>query len=200
MSKQSNNTFLNDIFNTQWELALKYKDIEGMPDWPFDLDSYDHQVWIKDFLWRCTEEIAEALDVLDNDSEFEKELSDCMHFLVEVFILTGMENRVRYKDLDSMVKAINDSQIKGGLSLYQRINQACLDLVVSLGMAGNCLKNKKWKKTPIATDRVKFESHLSKAFTQLVTIYVVTGNDAQNIYDSYYAKSKINKKRQQDNY
>ena len=64
---------LKNIFKRQKELMEKYHDIElksGLlqtEDCPVNLDDKRGQARIKDFAWRITEEIGEALDALDKE-------------------------------------------------------------------------------------------------------------------------------------
>lgn len=55
-------------------------------DCPVNLDDKRGQARIKDFSWRITEEIGEALDAMENESallHFHEELVDGLHFLTE---------------------------------------------------------------------------------------------------------------------
>jgi len=192
--------FLRDIFKTQEDLAIKYKDIEGIPDWPFDINNYEHQAWIKDFLWRSTEEVAEALEALElgHKEHYLEELSDALHFIVEALILAGVDSKHRFSNLEEMV-----NNIKGTItekSTDHSINEGSLDYIKHLGLVGNTLKNKKWKKTQVLTDYNKFEHIANKSFTKLIVLFVISGCEAKDIYELYYKKSQVNKFRQNTNY
>ena len=69
----TNKESLKAIFERQRELMEKYHDIElksGLlqtEDCPVNLDDKRGQARIKDFSWRITEEIGEALDALENE-------------------------------------------------------------------------------------------------------------------------------------
>jgi len=194
--------FLKDIFNTQHELAVKYKEIEGIPDWPFDIDSLESQIWIKDFLWRSAEELAEALEALDhqNEEHFLEELADALHFIVEAIILAGVEDRIKNQDLHELAEAIKGTLTLGQQTRILNIQLYSLVYFKSLGLVGNTLKNKKWKKTQVLTDYNKFVSLITKSFKDLIQLFVVAGCDAQDIYNLYYKKSRVNKFRQDSNY
>ena len=93
----TNKESLKAIFDRQRELMIKYHDIEfksGLmqtEDCPVNLDDKKGQARIKDFAWRITEEIGEAIDALCNSEKlhYEEELIDGLHFLTEMTILTG---------------------------------------------------------------------------------------------------------------
>jgi len=72
-------------------------------DVPVDLDDRKGQARLKDFAWRVTEEIGEAMNCLKNrpwkqthmltDREhYEEELADAFHFFVELCILSGIDS------------------------------------------------------------------------------------------------------------
>ena len=54
----------------------------------FHIDDRAWQYLIKDFCWRVTEEIAEAIEAHDlkNHDAFIEELVDALHFLIETYI------------------------------------------------------------------------------------------------------------------
>ena len=70
----TNKESLRAIFDRQKELMEKYHDIEfksGLmqtEDCPVNLDDKRGQARIKDFSWRITEEVGEALDAITNES------------------------------------------------------------------------------------------------------------------------------------
>lgn len=107
-----NNNFdgdmLSEIFNKQKELMEKYHDIENKngllqtKDCPVDLNDSKGQSRLKDFAWRITEELGEAMNCLKNKPwkqtqmltdtiHYKEELIDALHFFIELFILSGME-------------------------------------------------------------------------------------------------------------
>ena len=64
------------IFNRQKELMTKYHDIEERSgllqtsDCPVNLDDKKGQARLKDFAWRITEEVGEAIDAkVENDTQ-----------------------------------------------------------------------------------------------------------------------------------
>lgn len=94
------------ITEAQSELMVKYQEIEGIPTLPMPFQSKEGQVWIKDFLWRTHEELAESEEALHDANEalakgnlslaqqhishmFE-ELSDAMHFICEAGLIIGI--------------------------------------------------------------------------------------------------------------
>lgn len=97
---------LRAIFRRQAELKKKYDEIEKkngfhVPDGVANLDDAHDQHYLKDFAWRITEEVGEAMNCLKNkpwkqsqmatDKEhFVEELVDGFHFYVELLINVGL--------------------------------------------------------------------------------------------------------------
>ena len=178
-----------DIIRKQNELMLKYAPMEGIPDWPFNIDDKEHQIWIKDFFWRITEEYTEYLDAIirEDMSHAREELSDCLHFYTEVAILLGCTNIIKL-----------ENELYGTISLARR--EIVLKSIHYLGKAGNCLKNKKWKQSLISTDVDSFLHHFRESFKLLIRLFNTHGKQANDIHYEYFRKHKINKKRQDSNY
>jgi len=91
---------LEAIFEAQHALMGQYIAIEeanGLlqtPECPVDLDSPRGQARLKDFAWRITEELGEALEAKrvheDIPEHYNEELIDALHFLTEFTLLVGL--------------------------------------------------------------------------------------------------------------
>lgn len=191
---------LQAIFNRQKELMDKYHDIElrsGLmqtEDCPVNLDDKKGQARIKDFSWRITEEIGEALDALNNEGgesgllHFHEELIDGLHFLTEMTILTGID--VSDWTLDDFIQRSSKQQINDLIALF----------IQNLGMMCNCLKNKPWKQTMMKTNKENFYLHLKRVWEIYISILTRQGFTEEDICDIYFKKSQVNKFRQRSNY
>lgn len=97
---------LKMIFERQKALMDKYDPIESknlgyqIPTGVLDIDNSQHQQRLKDFAWRITEEIGEAMNCLKNkpwksshmktdEVHYLEELVDAFHFMVELLIHSG---------------------------------------------------------------------------------------------------------------
>lgn len=192
------------IFNRQKELMEKYHDIEARSglmqteDCPVNLNDKRGQARIKDFSWRVTEEVGEALDALGQEDieHYCEELIDGLHFLTELTILAGVNPE------DIVVKNVSRDYLD---SLYEdrdktsSINELVTDLVRDLGMMCNCLKNKAWKQTNMLTDEMQFRSQLNLVWYDYVSLMGLQ-MDAEEIAMVYLKKSQVNKFRQRSNY
>lgn len=208
---------LQAIFTRQKSLMGKYHDIElksGLlqtEDCPVNLDDKRGQARIKDFSWRVTEELGEALDARSNKDHYQEELIDGLHFLTELTILAGKDydsilpqgtplyDSDHLEDLVENAKEVisrRASQGENGYSLEYWVSK----FIENLGMMCNCLKNKPWKQSMMKTDREAFYSRLSEVWVIYITILVVSGMNAQDIADIYLKKSQVNQFRQRSNY
>ena len=195
------------IFNRQKELMEKYHDIEARSglmqteDCPVDLNDKRGQARIKDFSWRVTEELGEALDALDSGDHdhYKEELVDGLHFLTEMTILTGFElteiipERNMGDDFLDAICGVNP------LSFKVSLEELVYDFVMQLGMMCNCLKNKAWKQTNMLTDKNAFLERLQNVWSQYGMI-MATEMSPDEVADMYLRKSQVNKFRQRSNY
>ena len=202
---------LQAIFTRQKSLMDKYHDIElksGLmqtEDCPVNLDDKRGQARIKDFSWRVTEELGEALDAKATKDHYQEELIDGLHFLTELTILAGKdyhnllpEGTAPYsKDrLEDLVENAKECISQNGDNLNYWVSK----FIENLGMMCNCLKNKPWKQSMMKTDRNAFYGRLAEVWVLYITLLVVSGMDADSIVTTYLKKSQVNQFRQRSNY
>lgn len=202
--EKTNKESLRAIFDRQKELMEKYHDIEfksGLmqtEDCPVNLDDKRGQARIKDFAWRITEEIGEALDAIENESgesallHFHEELVDGLHFLTEMTILTGYD-LPEYTTLKDLIE-------EGSYRDCYTLNDLVSDHVMYLGMMCNCLKNKPWKQTMMKTNKENFYKHLKLVWSNYIAILTSQDLTEEEITDLYLRKSQVNQFRQRSNY
>ena len=199
-----NKESLRAIFDRQKELMIKYHDIEfksGLmqtEDCPVNLDDKRGQARIKDFSWRITEEVGEALDAITNESgesallHFHEELVDGSHFLTEMTILTGYD-LPEYTTLKDLIE-------EGSYRDCYTLNDLVSDHVMYLGMMCNCLKNKPWKQSMMKTNKENFYKHLKLVWSNYIAILTSQDLTEEEITDLYLRKSQVNQFRQKSNY
>lgn len=202
--EKTNKESLRAIFDRQKELMEKYHDIEfksGLmqtEDCPVNLDDKRGQARIKDFSWRITEEIGEALDAIENESgesallHFHEELVDGLHFLTEMTILTGYD----LPEYTTLKDLIEEDSYRDCYTL----NDLVSDHVMYLGMMCNCLKNKPWKQSMMKTNKENFYKHLKLVWSNYVAILTSQDLTEEEITDLYLRKSQVNQFRQRSNY
>ena len=202
---------LQAIFTRQKSLMDKYHDIElrsGLlqtEDCPVNLDDKRGQARIKDFSWRVTEELGEALDAKATKDHYQEELIDGLHFLTELTILTGKDyhnilpegTALYFEDrLEDLVENAKECISQNGNNLNYWVSK----FIENLGMMCNCLKNKPWKQSMMKTDRNAFYGRLAEVWVLYITLLVVSGMDADSIVTTYLKKSQVNQFRQRSNY
>lgn len=198
---ESNETEVNGIikriFERQEELIKKYKDIEKMPDYPFDINSKESQIWIKDFLWRAVEELSEADEALraGHYEHFIEELIDYLHFSTEILILSGIKPD-EVIDIDNEV----DKESISREYFESDIERLMWETTYKLGLVGNTLKNKKWKQTQVLTDISKYKILIIDAYNTGLKLLLSSGMNNVDIYNFYFKKSEVNKFRQRSMY
>ena len=211
------------IWERQTSLMNKYHQIEFangvghaiVAGVDFNLDDPRWQALIKDMFWRAVEEIGESteayFDHADVPIHAQEECADALHFLVETMILCGMkpEETLLKVGLNSWVE---DAQVDlldvlcdhgyGGLEKFfdGGITERAYYVVEALAMAANCLKNKPWKNTHVATDKQRVYAHLSLALPALIGYAEAIGMDRDDVFNLYFRKSEVNKFRQRSNY
>lgn len=200
---------LEAIFRRQKELMKKYHVIEAASGLmqigtvPIDLDDSRGQARIKDFAWRCTEELMEAMDAYQHKTHFQEEIADALHFLVELAILADL----RPKDLVANLVSNHTSDKldilyeNAATPRYKKfLSDTILLFLVSLGMTCHTLKNKPWVQTQRITDKDEFRKRLYFAFRRFVEICIAAEIDAESLYNLYFKKSDVNKFRQRSKY
>ena len=203
---------LKAIFDRQKSLMGKYHDIElksGLlqtEDCPVNLDDKRGQARIKDFSWRVTEELGEALDARTNKDHYQEELIDGLHFLTELTILAGKDyntilpiNTPAY-DEDHLRDLVENANEVISRKLNDTLDFWVSRFIEQLAMMCNCLKNKPWKQSMMKTDREAFYNRLAEVWVCYITILVVSGMGAEDIANVYLKKSQVNIFRQRSNY
>lgn len=219
------------IFAKQKLLMEKYHVIEaenGILDagvCPVSINSVSGQRRLKDFAWRITEELGEAITALEtgNLGDFREELVDALHFATELLILSGMSAQ-------QLIEGTIPSPAPVGLSpaydgLYQiyvylgrdipeikeclktdsnlyiaGVDSQAFNTIYQLTKAMYHLRNNPWKKTHKDTDPLAYYTSLASFFLSLISLMIEAGMDADMVYKGYMDKSSINQQRQNSEY
>jgi len=211
------------IFQRQGELVEKYQSIEKMPPWPMNIDLAESQKWFKDFAWRMTEEIGEAITAISEEvqdvgpekavAHFEEEMADALHFFVELCIIIGIEPKELVEPAPVMVEGgdLLSYAYTCALALQEEIRrdnnghdfnlyEAPWITTMHLAKAMNCLKNKPWKQTQMITDAEKFKHEIRLTFVCFLYTCIIGGMDDEILVDRYFRKSVVNNFRIRSNY
>ncbi len=212
---------LDQMFQRQLLLMQKYHSIEdkiipgSTSEVPVNLHDAKGQYRLKDFAWRITEELGEALEAVRTHPQlkehYDEEIADSLHFLIEFTILSGMtpddiinlnvscseisptEPRDR---LDHLYHLFGTSRMRR----YQTLVTSVGFLVESLAITCNCLKNKPWKQTHMLTDTVYFRARVCRVWRNFISLCSLSGIYPEDLTNLYLRKSEVNKFRQRSNY
>jgi len=211
---------IDAIFEKQKTLMEKYDPIEekngaNVPHPPYRIDDVKVQARVKDLAWRITEEISEAIE-FEEDLDFSnwknrwkddheirhffEEMADALHFLTELSIVTDLDMVIITDTYDQLVVNgnVEDCSKSGPNHLALRI--WCMGVIRKLGLACNCLKNKYWKNTHMATDDEKFKDLLYGVWREYLLLMANLGVGPQELYSLYFKKNQVNQFRIRSNY
>jgi len=112
---------LGDLFALQKVILDQYISIESLPDYPIDIHTKPGQVLLKDFSGRIIEELGEGFesylimlqmfhqgrdeeDMVPHLQNFNEEISDAIHFWLELMIYSGYEGTYIMQWLDELTQ------------------------------------------------------------------------------------------------
>lgn len=224
-------SILDAMFAAQLRLYEKYAEIERnngtwKPDLklaPQDLSGRALQEWVKQMFWRVTEELAEMTELPVDLAgrwgqhypadkrlvNFLDELSDALHFLIEVTAVLGCVRKQDIQHVFLKVQEIGLSQpaIDGARAVREFPDQ-CMSalgmrvfrITQAMGLAANCLKNRPWKQTEVPVDCELFSRRLLAVWARLAELCTFCELNLVNLYQVYHIKHATNVKRQKEGY
>ena len=207
------------MFGKQLDLMYKYGPMEAkngcvVPAPPYNIDNRAVQSRIKDMFWRTTEELSEALEVLyrvdwanwykewDTNADtrhFWEEIGDAAHFLIEASIYANLTPE--WCTEAAGMRLISNEFMRGTApESHQVVKEVCTNPMVAMGLCANCLKNKPWKESMMATDMNQFMTQFGVVWASFGNLFKSLGADAAWMYSLYYKKNQVNQFRQRTNY
>lgn len=204
------NDKLVKIFKKQRSLMEKYEKIEkanGLLQTdkvPVALDSREGQARLKDFAWRITEEMAEAINAYYTESReaFMEEMSDVLHFLTELTILTGLDPvdiiPIQPTGEIDTLDYLFIHYVVDKVDLTKPLNtELVTEFISNLGLTMNYLKNKPWKQSLKETDLDGFFNSLIWTWEVYIKLASSVGFTSEILYEAYMDKNSINKNRRE---
>jgi dUTPase len=209
------------IFNHQRNLMDRYHPIEeanigrsiyctgvrdssGKAKWffagPLDIHNRTAQSRFKEFAWRITEEITEATLAIGDETHYQEELIDALHFSVELMCLCGISEddlvcHISATGRDKLEDLFSYSHVKTDPSSIV-LKILAYETVEKLGEACNRLKLKPWKTTAVLTDEKAFRQSLIEFFSnKLIALMKASGFDAKTLTACYLNKNAVNQFR-----
>jgi len=156
-------------------------------DVPVDLQSFRGQARIRDYAWRVTEELAEALHAETLGDRLE-ELADGLHFMTEMLLNAGVfsADMVSLEDMMGLTRLPHD------------FDQSVSGFIQNLGMTMNLLTNRPWKQTPRPLIEPMFHTQLIQLFTHYCQLCETAGHVPSSLWEDYVLKAAENHKRIED--
>lgn len=125
-AEKSSENMLKEMWDQQEDFMRLLQKERNFPEFPVDLKTKKGQKFVKDISHDCMHELFEAIHMLKNskdhritdlggidEDEFKEELSDSLHFFVEVCISAGISYNDIYEAYMKKGK-INVERIKNG--------------------------------------------------------------------------------------
>lgn len=81
-----------------------------------------------------------------------------------------------------------------------QVRQRIFWTIVELCEASDCMKNKAWKKTMMETDVPHLKEEMVDALHFFIEACILMGVSAEDLFELYMKKSRVNKFRQRTNY
>lgn len=164
-----------------------------------DINTLEDQEIAKKIIGRITEELCEAneaRDILleDHDPRLEKQLSnhvveevvDAFNFYLELLLFLGREI-----DTGSFKVGL----LPGGKAFPWH------EVVYTLGLASNHLKNREWRSSQYLVDLVPFYREIDRAARWFGELFSVMGlHSEEQVFEAWSLKYRVNKFRLETNY
>jgi hypothetical protein len=188
---------LGQIFERQGELTKEFQRIEqhnGLSEYyvrgyPYDIQDPQAQKALRATAWYMIEELGE---VWSSHIEADRliEIADVFHFLVELFICSGIGPEFLYP-----AHRVDKDRLDFAFETSVDSNQAIEYLVYSLAVAMHCLKAKPWKAHPKTTSITLYHACLKPVFFAFIDFAANNGVTSESLFNAYMRKADVNKER-----
>lgn len=172
------------------------------------ISSADTQEEIKAYLYWLLEEVAEFMDsfhqeIYNNEAMLD-EVADMLGFITTISNLLGME------DSEIHLEGLHIERLEGYIGVIpmnyivsrdtREISSKCGEILRKVGMLGNILKNRKWKRQNYVVDRAIFNKALGEAYRSVVIAIFSLGIPLESVILAMERKLKVNSTRITSNY
>lgn len=193
-------TKLQHIFNSQANLMMRYKVGIG-----HDIELQSTQDLARYYSWFVVEEIAETMEawLTGRRKDMYEEMSDVLHFLVEVCVICGLEPAKVPSLIDP---EFDDPSVDPLDFLFRRTFPhepavgEWIHVIESLGNAMRHLKNKPWKEQKTPVNIPDLHRCLALALYQYIVVCVAFKLNADQVYQLYFDKHSVNHERLDSHY
>lgn len=173
-----------EIYALQGELQLMYRPYFKERIANFDINTLEDQELFKKLCWQIVEELTEAMEAKDKNEEDHvlEELIDAFNFMLELYQLYGMAPDFAWGHTYGFRKDIADENFKENI----------LELIKTIGLAANCLKNREWRQSQYMVDLVVFEDRLKGIWTYFVIMFEHLGLSETRVKELWSLKYQVN--------
>lgn len=186
--KPLKNLTLDFIQEKQMEIMFKYEPSEKEVFENFDIDVYEDQETFKKYCWRITEEITEALEAMEHPQHFKEEITDAFNFLLELYSLYGW----KVSDLGTIFSEGYDDPTEFVGKITKELS---LDVITSIGLTANLLKNRKWRQSQYLVDLYIFEKRFKDIWNRFEYLVYWSGISKEELFDQWSLKYQVNEFR-----
>lgn len=173
-----------EIYALQGELQLVYRPYFKERIANFDINTLEDQELFKKLCWQIVEELTEAMEAKDKNEKDHvlEELIDAFNFMLELYQLYGMAPDFAWGHTYGFRKDIADENFEENI----------LELIKTIGLAANCLKNREWRQSQYMVDLVVFEDRLKGIWTYFVIMFEHLGISETRVKELWSLKYQVN--------
>lgn len=173
-----------EIYALQGELQLMYRPYFKERIANFDINTLEDQELFKKLCWQIVEELTEAMEAKDKNEKDHvlEELIDAFNFMLELYQLYGMAPDFAWGHTYGFREDIADENFEENI----------LELIKTIGLAANCLKNREWRQSQYMVDLVVFEDRLKWIWTYFVIMFEHLGLSETRVKELWSLKYQVN--------
>ena len=173
-----------EIYALQGELQLMYRPYFKERIANFDINTLEDQELFKKLCWQIVEELTEAMEAKDKNEKDHvlEELIDAFNFMLELYQLYGMAPDFAWGHTYGFRKDIADENFEENI----------LELIKTIGLAANCLKNREWRQSQYMVDLVVFEERLWNIWAMFSMLFGSIGVTEDKVRELWSLKYQVN--------
>lgn len=173
-----------EIYVLQGELQLMYRPYFKERIANFDINTLEDQELFKKLCWQIVEELTEAMEAKDKNEKDHvlEELIDAFNFMLELYQLYGMAPDFAWGHTYGFRKDIADENFEENI----------LELIKTIGLAANCLKNREWRQSQYMVDLVVFEERLWNIWAMFAMLFGSIGVMEDKVRELWSLKYQVN--------
>lgn len=185
---------LDIMFAKQDELRILYE----IPILDLDLPRDQHIA--REFAWNVTEELGEALEVFLGTKDRQHvldEVADALAFYLELLLMSGLGSKDFEPPYDARIGSNEDDKLGrwfrfGHQQLFVHEREVHSMFLEKLALAINNLKNRKWRKTNLKTNKEIYHKALFNTFGLFVLFVESVGLNSTDLFDAHLRKHEVN--------